>query len=248
MPLRHSTPTSSKPASRSARSWTARFVSVFVWVLELEPVALGHGLAELGVGADRVPPARPVLAVAGVALGSAPVELARELVELRTLEVVEVITVGQEAARTQEPRARRVHGPERVGLEPVERGRREHGVVGAGRDPVGPVRPAQVGVHHLEACRRGRAGEGQQNRIGVDADDRGVGQPREHAQRERCRPAGQVENPRARAGGRLEQVDEDLEALLAFGQIRLLLGVPAIEPRGRHTHSSSLRHLRYRIS
>ncbi len=29
VPLRHSTPTSSKPASRSARSWTARFVSVF---------------------------------------------------------------------------------------------------------------------------------------------------------------------------------------------------------------------------
>ena len=36
-----------------------------VRVLELEAVALGHGLAELGVGADRVPPARPVLAVAG---------------------------------------------------------------------------------------------------------------------------------------------------------------------------------------
>src|SRR6202042_1681235 len=66
---------------------------------------------------------------------------------------------------------------------------------------------------------------------GVDADARGVRQPVEQPDGQRAGTAAQVEHDRVRAAGALgDRIDQGGEPVLAIGQARLLLAVPALDP------------------
>ena len=191
-----------------------------------------------GVGRGRVPPVMPALRVPA---GKAPQFLAlpQGLVQVsqdRRLFGVEseMVAVEEEAAGAEHTREFGVQGAQiRLG-QPVERGRTYRGVGGAVQaQRPGPAGHAKVQVDQAQPgqVRVGRSGQGQRDRVGVDADDRGLRQPAEQPDRQRARPAAQVEHERVRAaGGLLDRVDQRGEPVLPVRQAFLLLAVPALDP------------------
>ena len=118
--------------------------------------------------------------------------------------------------------------------QPVQGGHRHDGVGRAAQFERGrPAGVAQVVLDDAQAAPVVAHGPGQpeQGRVGVDRDDLGRRDPVQQAQGERPRAGAEVEDERVRPlGGRLDEVGDDGEALLAIGQVPLLLAVPALEP------------------
>ncbi len=138
------------------------------------------------VGGDRVPPGMPAL---WMPAGKAPQVLAlpQRQVEAgqdrRLLRVEgEVVAVEQQAAGAEDGREFGVHGAQVRFGQPVQRGRAHRGVGGAAEAQApGPAGNTQVQIDQAQPGQVmvGRRAQGQRDRVGVDADDRGVRQPAE---------------------------------------------------------------------
>ncbi len=77
----------------------------------------------------------------------------------------------------------------------------------------------------------GDAAQRQQQRVRIDADDGGRGQPVKQPDGQRSRPAAKVEHKRIRDPGAVfHRVDQGGEPLLPVRQVPKLLGIPAGDP------------------
>jgi hypothetical protein len=193
------------------------------------------------VGGGRVPPGAPAFRMpAGkpaqvLALPQRQVEAGQDRRLFRV--EGEVVAVEQQGAGAEHGGEFGVHGAQvRLG-QPVQRGRAHRGVGGAAEaESPGPAGHAQVQVDQAQAgqVRVGRQAQGQRDRVGVDADHRGLRQPAKQPDRERAGPAAEVEHERVRAAGPLlDRVDQRGEPVLSVRQALLLLAVPALDPVSR---------------
>jgi hypothetical protein len=95
-----------------------------------------------------------------------------------------------------------------------------------------PARVLEVGGDEADpfVARKGALGDGEERRVQVDAGARGLREPFQQPGGDAAGAAGEVEHAGRGADQRLDHVEHDREALLAVGQVPLLLPVPALLP------------------
>jgi hypothetical protein len=126
-----------------------------------------------------------------------------------------------------------IQPPDGALAEPMQRGRREHGVELELGQSVGPPCVVQVSPHDPHAvvvgerCRR----DGEQHRIDVHSDRARPWQPIEQPECDGARTTRQVEHGRGRAGRRLDDVEQDAQPKLTVGHEIVFELVPRSLPR-----------------
>jgi hypothetical protein len=124
-----------------------------------------------------------------------------------------------------------IHLLELVAGQPVQR-RCGHGGMDGWREPATPGRRGEVVVDPFDAVAVVGSGQSEENRVRIDADDRGCGDAFMQARRERTGPATEVDHHGLGDVGQdcLHDVADDREAFLP-PQDAMLRGTPVHLPR-----------------